>query len=87
MRHLWEGPAQPPRLINLKSLEISSCDAIRSLFSPSVVGCLMQLKSLEISDCEMLEEIVAKDGAAEDDSRMFKFPNMGSLKLTRLPSL
>lgn len=87
MRHLWGGPIQPPHLVNLKSLQIFNCDAIKSLFSPSVVWCLVQLQELRIFKCQVLEEIVFKDGAAEDDSRMIEFPNLNHLVLQFVPSL
>ncbi|KAM7505423.1 hypothetical protein LguiB_004327 [Lonicera macranthoides] len=87
MRQLWRGPIQPPSLVNLKSLSIFGCDAMTSLFSPSVVGCLVQLKRLEIEGCKMLEEIVSKDGAAGDNTRMIEFPNLDILNLNDVPSL
>ncbi|KAM7505427.1 hypothetical protein LguiB_004331 [Lonicera macranthoides] len=87
MRQLWRGPIQLPSFVNLKSLKIYGCHVMTSLFSASVVGCIVQLESLIISGCKMLEEIVSRDGAAEDDSRMIEFSNLDILNLRGLPNL
>ncbi|KAM7465333.1 hypothetical protein LguiB_012895 [Lonicera macranthoides] len=83
MRHLWGGPHP----VNLKSLQIFTCDAIKSLFSPSVVSCLVKLQELRIFKCQVLEEVISKDGTAEDDSRTIEFPKLNHLVLQFVPSL
>ncbi|KAM7505436.1 hypothetical protein LguiB_004340 [Lonicera macranthoides] len=85
MRHLWRGQVQSPCLVNLKVLEIECCNVI-SLFSPSVVRCLVQLQKLRIYRCLMLQEIVSRDGAEDDDNNnkgaeMIEFPKLNDLHL------
>ncbi|KAI6678494.1 hypothetical protein NL676_039290 [Syzygium grande] len=66
----------------LRSVNISKCKSLASLFPASVAGDLMQLEELEINECGIVE-LIENEGL---DPR-FEFPKLTSLKLKHLPEL
>ncbi|KAA8517298.1 hypothetical protein F0562_017591 [Nyssa sinensis] len=87
MKSLWWGSIQPDCLGNLRFLHINYCDAMKSLFTPSIVKGLVQLEELKISDCRRMEEIVAKEGGEEKNAGKIEFPKLKLLRLSSLQNL
>uniref|UniRef100_A0A5B6Z6W5 Uncharacterized protein n=1 Tax=Davidia involucrata TaxID=16924 RepID=A0A5B6Z6W5_DAVIN len=78
------GSIQPAECLgNLRVLDIRTCNAMRSLFTPSIVKGLVQLQKLKISSCDVMEEIVAKEGEGDE----IEFPKLNLLRLEGLPNL
>ncbi|XP_027924962.1 uncharacterized protein LOC114182311 isoform X2 [Vigna unguiculata] len=71
---------------NLTYLAITSCNKVRSLFSPSTSTSFVRLVELDISGCREIEEIVS---AEETQGNVIKivFHSLQRLKLENLPKL
>lgn len=65
---------------NLTSLDISECDSLRYLFSPSVAKSLVALQSLWVNKCESLEAIIGGEDETTE-SGMLHFPRLNYLAL------
>ncbi|CAI9779658.1 unnamed protein product [Fraxinus pennsylvanica] len=65
---------------NLTSIDISECDSLRYLFSPSVAKSLVALQSLWVNKCEALEGIIGGDDETTE-SKMLEFPRLNHLTL------
>jgi hypothetical protein len=88
MTNLWSTQIHPSFFENLKSLEMRGCHTIQSLFSPSVVSCLVQLQMLDIYSCKILENIVSKDETENDvNLKTIKFSKLREVTLDHLPML
>ncbi|XP_031254300.1 uncharacterized protein LOC116112284 [Pistacia vera] len=61
---------------NLTHLILSDCGNLKYAFPSFIAKSLHQLQHLKIHNCKVLEEIVAKEGANEDDN--FVFPHINS---------
>ncbi|XP_016186173.1 putative disease resistance protein At1g63350 [Arachis ipaensis] len=75
---------------SLIELNISECNGLLSLFTPSTSRTLHQLKNMSVKDCESLEEIVSKE--TEESSEVVEeeiivFPKLKTLSLCSLPNL
>ncbi|XP_020972032.1 uncharacterized protein LOC107626019 isoform X2 [Arachis ipaensis] len=75
---------------SLIELNISECNGLVSLFTPSTSRTLHQLKNMSVKDCESLEEIVSKE--TEESSELVEeeiivFPELKTLSLCSLPNL
>ena len=88
--HVWRLESLDPEVIftfkNLHEVRVSNCESLRSLFPVSVAKHLSQLGLLEICDCRVLEEIVGMEKGLKTRTT-FKFPQLRSLILKRLPQL
>ncbi|XP_050228112.1 disease resistance protein At4g27190-like [Mercurialis annua] len=74
---------------NLQNLELSNCNSLKVVFSPSGAQQLVQLKGLSIIECEQLQFIVAEE---EEDTnkgttKIVLFPSLTYLYLYRLPEI
>ncbi|KAB2606998.1 disease resistance protein [Pyrus ussuriensis x Pyrus communis] len=75
-------------LTNLRILRLSDCDALKYVFSLSVVRNLVQLEELDIVGCDQMEEIVSKQGRElDEEADMISFNKLTKLSLWRLRSL
>ncbi|KAI5660507.1 hypothetical protein M9H77_29300 [Catharanthus roseus] len=74
-------------LRNLTKLNISNCDNVRYLLSPSIIRELSSIKTLEIRYCKLIEEIVVRD--VEDEGKVDKLvlPQLEKLVLRKLENL
>ncbi|XLS82899.1 hypothetical protein HN51_048730 [Arachis hypogaea] len=75
---------------SLIELNISECNGLVSLFTPSTSRTLHQLKNMSVKDCESLEEIVSKE--TEESSELVEeeiivFHKLKTLSLCSLPNL
>ncbi|KAF7803967.1 putative P-loop containing nucleoside triphosphate hydrolase, leucine-rich repeat domain, L [Senna tora] len=68
-------------------LQISHCDSIRSLVSPSVAARLVQLEHLEVGSCKKLAEIVRKDSEGGNNNNKILLPKLTTLVLSDLATL
>ncbi|PQQ16516.1 putative disease resistance protein [Prunus yedoensis var. nudiflora] len=74
--------------MNLRSIHIDNCHALKYVFSLSVAQNLVQLQRLIVIDCEKVEEIISKERMEDDNaSHRITFPRFTVLKLFRLPIL
>ena len=72
---------------NLATLDVQSCDSLRSLISPSVAKSLVKLKTLKIGGSYMMEEVVANEGGeAADEIAFCKLQHMALKCLSNLTS-
>ncbi|KAG4922374.1 hypothetical protein JHK86_051187 [Glycine max] len=71
--------------INLKHLQVKSCDRMEYLLKCSTAKSLLQLERLSISECESMKEIVKKE--EEDASNEIIFGCLRKLMLDSLPRL
>ncbi|KAM7480870.1 hypothetical protein LguiB_005453 [Lonicera macranthoides] len=81
-------PIRPPSpLVNLRLLEVTECYAIKSLFTKSVVRCLVQLQQLLIWSCNELEGIFFAEESEENKETRDKIvlPKLNYLNLQYLP--
>ncbi|KAF8019549.1 hypothetical protein BT93_G0284 [Corymbia citriodora subsp. variegata] len=68
-----EGPSHEQKLIlpfsrifrHLKTLDVSCCDELSTMFTPTIAGNLVELTKLRISNCKMLTEIICDMGREE----------------------
>ncbi|KAL3729216.1 hypothetical protein ACJRO7_026333 [Eucalyptus globulus] len=67
----------------LRSISISRCESLTSLFPTSVAKNIIQLEDLEIDDCGVTELIEKEEGLVP----RFVFPKLTSLKLKHLTKL
>ncbi|KAF3944595.1 hypothetical protein CMV_028952 [Castanea mollissima] len=86
LKHVWTmDPEAILTFQNLRQVEVSKCETLKSLFPISVAKSLEQLESLDIDDCGLMEEIVALE--EELETTKFVFPRITSLSLQLLPEL
>ncbi|XP_075658074.1 disease resistance protein At4g27190-like [Castanea sativa] len=87
LRHVWTSDLEAILTFqNLRQVEVSKCETLKSLFPVSVAKSLEQLESLNINDCGLMEEIVALEEGLETTTK-FVFPQINSLSLISLPKL
>ncbi|XP_056159435.1 uncharacterized protein LOC115693172 [Syzygium oleosum] len=68
-----EGPSQELKVIlpfsryiqHLKTLNVSHCDGLSSMFTPTIAGNLVALTKLRISNCKTLTEVISDEGSKE----------------------
>ncbi|XP_048135701.1 uncharacterized protein LOC115726480 [Rhodamnia argentea] len=68
-----EGPSQEQKVIlplsrqikHLKALNVSDCDGLSSMFTPTVAENLVALTKLRISNCRILTEVISNKGSKE----------------------
>ncbi|KAL4637752.1 hypothetical protein ACB092_03G098800 [Castanea dentata] len=87
VKHVWSmDPQGIITFAKLRTIEISGCSCLKSVFPTSVAKALSQLEALEIKDCAMMEEIVAKEEGTETTT-LFVFLKLTTLRLYNLPEL
>ncbi|XP_048135747.1 uncharacterized protein LOC125315330 [Rhodamnia argentea] len=68
-----EGPSQEQKVIlpfsrqikHLKALNVSYCDGLSSMFTPTIAENLVALTKLRISNCRILTEVISDKGSKE----------------------
>ncbi|XP_030959914.1 disease resistance protein At4g27190-like isoform X2 [Quercus lobata] len=87
LKHVWTSdPEAILTFQNLRQVEVSKCETLKSLFPISLAKHLEQLESLQINDCGLMEEIVALEEGLETTTE-FVFTRITSLSLELLPEL
>ncbi|XP_029129663.1 disease resistance protein At4g27190 [Cajanus cajan] len=65
LRLIWKCPKDLLSLRKLKSLVLSECKNLETIFSSTIIGCLAELRELVASKCEKLEQIIYSDLAEQ----------------------
>ncbi|KAI5660477.1 hypothetical protein M9H77_29270 [Catharanthus roseus] len=74
-------------LRNLTKLNISNCDNVRYLLSPTIARALCSIQKLEIENCMQIEEIVVRDVEDEEKVDKLVLPQLEKLVLRKLENL
>nr|XP_011461227.1 PREDICTED: probable disease resistance protein At4g27220 [Fragaria vesca subsp. vesca]XP_011461228.1 PREDICTED: probable disease resistance protein At4g27220 [Fragaria vesca subsp. vesca] len=82
---IWNGPAPNSVFHNLKSLAVSGCKKLKSLFTYEVAKCLLQLEDLSVTQCPSLEMVI--EPSKEVVNKKIIFPELKNLALSYLPQL
>ncbi|KAB2607393.1 disease resistance protein [Pyrus ussuriensis x Pyrus communis] len=87
LTNIWNGPAQPAMFHNLKTLAISKCKKLKTLFTFDIAQCLLQLEELWVEECHSLDKLFGlSEGLIEQDSEII-IPRLKNLALQSLPML
>ena len=87
LKHMWSMNSQGIiTFAKLRTIFISGCSSLKSVFPTSVAKTFMQLEKLWIMDCATAEEIVAKEEGIVTTT-LFVFPQLTTLKLQNFPEL
>ena len=87
LTHIWKkGPERIMGFGNLRLLNISECDSLTYLFSPSIAKLLVMLETINVDYCEKIEEILARAGEEEEEKDVL-FHKVNSISFKRLPNL
>ncbi|XP_028773861.1 probable disease resistance protein At4g27220 [Neltuma alba] len=89
LRHIWSNvPSYVQGFQNLRSLKVKKCDALRSIFIPTIARTLAKLQKLEIHSCQLMEKVVGDDDGGEQGIvETLLFAKLDSLTLKDLPNL
>ncbi|CDP09608.1 unnamed protein product [Coffea canephora] len=79
LEYLWKGSVEPLSLCNLRSIEVYSCDQIKTLFSQSALKCLVKLQRIDVSFCYNLERIVLREESLTEE--VLELPQLKALTL------
>ncbi|XP_048135598.1 uncharacterized protein LOC125315208 [Rhodamnia argentea] len=84
LKHVWDKELHSQVQFQcLRSVTVSECESLTSLFPASIARDLTQLEELKIDECGGIVELIEKDGLDPRDV----FPKLASLELKRLPEL
>lgn len=87
LTNIWNGPSQPDMFHNLKSLTISKCKKLKTLFTFDVAQCLRQLEELWVEECHSLDKLFGlSEGFIVQDYEII-FRQLKNLALQSLSSL
>ncbi|XP_065848658.1 uncharacterized protein [Euphorbia lathyris] len=70
---------------NLTNLQVSKCDGLINLITPSTARSLVQLRRMKVKDCKMMQEIVAI--VSDEAEYEICFSQLEHLELEDLPCL
>ncbi|WMV52889.1 hypothetical protein MTR67_046274 [Solanum verrucosum] len=70
----------------LVKLEVTSCEKLRNLMSPSVARGALNLQILKIGYCQSMEEVITVE-EQQGEGTMTLFPLLAELELRRLPKM
>ncbi|PRQ34015.1 putative nucleosome assembly protein (NAP) [Rosa chinensis] len=82
---IWSGPAPNAVFHNLKSLAVSGCKKLESLFTYEVAKCLLQLEDLSVTQCPSLDMVIKSSKEVVD--KKIIFPELRNLALSYLPRI
>ncbi|KAM5583686.1 putative disease resistance protein [Rosa sericea] len=82
---IWSGPAPNAVFHNLKSLAVSGCKKLESLFTYEVAKCLLQLEDLSVTQCPSLDMVIKPSKEVVD--KKIIFPELKNLALSYLPRI
>ncbi|XP_071939279.1 uncharacterized protein [Coffea arabica] len=78
---LWKGSVEPPSLCNLKSISVSGCHHITTLFSQLALKCLVKLQKIYVFDCENLKRIALREKSLAEE--VLELPQLKVFALRR----
>ncbi|KAJ9682531.1 hypothetical protein PVL29_018450 [Vitis rotundifolia] len=93
LEEVWHGPIPIGSFGNLKTLHVTFCGGLKSLFLLSTARGLSQLEAMTIKYCNAMQQIIAYERESEikenghDGTNLQLFPKLRSLELYRLPQL
>uniref|UniRef100_A0A7N2M1I3 NB-ARC domain-containing protein n=1 Tax=Quercus lobata TaxID=97700 RepID=A0A7N2M1I3_QUELO len=97
LMHIWKkGPERIMGFRNLRLSDVSRCNSLTYLFSPSIAKFLVMLEKIRVVDCEKIEEILARAGEEKEEKerhlapgpeRIMGFGNLRLLDVRRCNSL
>ncbi|KAF3951171.1 hypothetical protein CMV_023150 [Castanea mollissima] len=91
LMHIWKkGPERIMGFGNLRLLDVSRCNSLTYLFSPSIARLLVMLEKIRVLDCEKIEEILARAEEEEEEKERHMAPVLDQLRelvLMYLPKL
>ncbi|XP_004309156.1 PREDICTED: uncharacterized protein LOC101297685 [Fragaria vesca subsp. vesca] len=82
---IWNNHLSLGSSKNLETIEIVSCDNLKSVFPASVAKSLQQLRSLEVKNCGVEEIISQEEGVLI--ALMFVFSKLSYVRFENLPKL
>ncbi|XP_062017115.1 probable disease resistance protein At4g27220 [Rosa rugosa] len=82
---IWNGPAPNAVFRNLKSMAVSGCKKLKSLFTYDVAECLFHLEDLSVTQCPSLDRVI--EPSKEAVNKKIWFPALKILALSYLPHL
>ncbi|KAL0316716.1 UNVERIFIED_CONTAM: hypothetical protein Sradi_5549800 [Sesamum radiatum] len=87
--HVFRNPTQSISVSNLRSVHISHCRKLQSLFSLSTAQGLVQLEELKIENCEIMEEIFSEERPEDGNisCNKIEFAKLNYIELDTLPNL
>ncbi|CAN6693456.1 unnamed protein product [Malus baccata var. baccata] len=86
LTNILNGPAQPAMFHNLKTLAISKCKKLKTLFTFDVAQCLLQLEELWVQECHSLDKLFGLSEVIVQDDEII-FPQLKNLALQSLSKL
>ncbi|XP_011079109.1 uncharacterized protein LOC105162710 isoform X1 [Sesamum indicum] len=86
--HVCRNPTQSVSVSNLRSVHISHCPKLKSLFSLSTAQGLVQLEEIKIENCEIMEEIFSGEGPEDGNisCNKIEFAKLNYIELDTLPN-
>ncbi|KAB2607405.1 disease resistance protein [Pyrus ussuriensis x Pyrus communis] len=90
LTNILNGPVQPAMFHNLKTLAISKCNKLTTLFTFDVAQCLRQLEELWAEECHSLDKLfgLSKGSIVQDDEIIFpQLKNFALQSLSKLTSV
>ncbi|KAL0346121.1 UNVERIFIED_CONTAM: putative disease resistance protein [Sesamum radiatum] len=87
--HVFRNPTQSVSVSNLRSVHISHCPKLQSLFSLSTAQSLVQLEEIKIENCEIMEEIFSEERpeGGNISCNKIEFAKLNYIELDTLPNL
>ncbi|XP_030955396.1 protein SUPPRESSOR OF npr1-1, CONSTITUTIVE 1-like [Quercus lobata] len=86
LRSIWEGPVQQNSLFLLKSLTLSTCPQLTTIFTQGLLDNLCNLGELKVEYCHSIKSIVSCEISAEHGTSYF-LPNLKKISLHCVPGL
>nr|POF05022.1 disease resistance protein [Quercus suber] len=86
LRSIWEGSVQKNSLFLLKSLTLSTCPQLTSIFTQGLLDNLCNLGELKVEYCHSIKSIVSCEISAEHVTSYF-LPNLKKISLHCVPGL
>ena len=75
LMHIWKkGPGRIMGFRNLRLSDVSRCNSLTYLFSPSIAKFLVMLEKIRVVDCEKIEEILARAGEEKEEKERHLAP-------------
>ncbi|XP_061994519.1 putative disease resistance protein At4g19050 isoform X2 [Rosa rugosa] len=85
LTRIWNNQLALESSKNLETIEIVSCDSLKSIFPGLMARSLQQLRSLRVQNCGV-EEIVSKEDGVQT-TPMFVFSKLTQVRFESLPQL
>ncbi|KAK7829081.1 protein light-dependent short hypocotyls 6 [Quercus suber] len=86
LRSIWEGPVQQNSLFLLKSLTLSTCPQLTTIFTQGLLDNLCNLGELKVEYCHSIKSIISCEISAEHGTSYF-LPNLKKISLHCVPGL